>query len=1351
MSMKKVEDFYPLSPMQQGMLFHSLYAPESGVYVEQMSCTLRGDLDTAAFERAWQRVVDRHAILRTAFAGEGLKEPVQVVHRQVKLPVEQQDWQELSPAEQEARLETLLQEERRQGFKLSEPPLMRMLLTRIAEDTYNFAWTHHHILLDGWSIPPLLQEVFAFYDAFRQGQDLHLELPPPYRDYIVWLKRQDLAKAEAFWRQTLQGFTAPTPLVMGRAWESAADEGERADQDGRYDEQEMWLSPDTTTALQSLARQYHLTLSTLVQGAWALLLSRYSGEDDVLFGATVSGRPADLRASELMIGLFINTLPVRVRVPPRALVADWLKDLQAQLVDMRQYEYSPLVEIQGWSDVPHGSALFESILVFENYPVDATSLQGQEGSLKIENLRSVEQTNYPLTVVAGAAEALMLKIVYDVRRFEADTIRRMLGHLATLLEGFAADPERPISTLPLLAEAERQQLLVEWNDNAADYPLGQCVHELFEDQVEQTPNAIAVTYEGEDLTYGELNLRANHLAHRLQELGVGPEGLVGICAERSMEMIIAILGILKAGGAFLPLDPAYPQERLAFMLEDAQVSVLLTQEQLLKRLPAHDAEVIGLDADWKEIPEESADNPVSGVTPDNLAYVIYTSGSTGRPKGTLLQHRGLCNLAHLLIPIFCIEADSRVLQFASFSFDASVAEVFPVLVTGATLCMARQDTLASGPDLIQLLRDRAITIATLPPSMLAILPAVDVPALATIVSAGERCSGDIVARWAPSRRFINGYGPTETTVAASYWTVDDPPEEVANVPIGRPIPNTQIYLLDDHLRPVPVGVPGELHVGGVSLARGYLNRAEKTAERFIPDPFSDEPGARLYKTGDLACHLPDGNAGFLGRIDHQVKIRGFRIELGEVETLLSQHPAVQQAIALAREDIPGDKRLVAYIVPGQERAPTASELHDLLKENVPEYMIPSAFVTLDALPLTPNGKVDRKALPVPERTRPEMEREFIAPRDALELRLVQIWEDVLNVQPIGVKDNFFELGGHSLLAVRLIAQIEKQLDAKVSMVDLFRDPTVAQLASILRRQEGAAPTPTLVPIQPKGSKRPLFFVHPSGGSVHWYADLARCLGVDQPFYGIQAQGGNGDDELHTRIEDMAAHYVKAVRDFQPEGPYLLGSWSMGVAVAFEMAQQFYTQEQEVALLALLDQGPILPAEEPEDDAAYLMDVFGKRLPLSLEHLRDLAPDEQVAYVWKEARRAEWIYPEVTLPQFRHFVRMLRTHTEAWRRYEPQVYPGQVTVFRTSEQSGDGALEPDLGWGELAAGGVEIHEVPGDHLSMIHEPHVQALTECLRACLDAVQAANSGGEQNRNFTRNHSRALVGTAAREPVRR
>jgi amino acid adenylation domain-containing protein len=1320
MSMKNVQDFYPLSPMQQGMLFHSLYAPESGVYVEQVSCRLRGELDVAAFKRAWQRVAERHAILRTAFVGKGLKEPVQVVHRRVELPWEEQDWRALSGAEREDKLEAYLWEERRKGFELSQPPLMRLALFRVDEDAHRFVWTYHHVLLDGWSLPVLLGEIFAFYEALRSGRDLHLEPPRPFRDYIAWLRRQDMAEAESFWRQTLEDFAAPTPLTVDRYAGPVGDSPE-------YDELEIRLPTQTVNQLRALAQQNQLTLNTLVQGAWALLLGRYSGEEEVVFGATVSGRPPELVGAESMVGLFINTLPVRARVPAGAALPDWLRALQTQQVALRQYEYCSLIQIQDWSQVPRGRTLFESILVFENYPVSA-SLQGGAGSLAVEDVRSAEQTNYPLTVVAGVDEELLLKIVYDCHRFDGDTVARMLGHLGVLLEGMAAHPHARLVDLPLLTDAERQQVLVEWNQTQADYGYETCVHELFEAVVARTPESVAVVFEDESLTYAELNRRANRLAHYLQRRGVGPETLVGICVRRSIEMIVGVLGVLKAGGAYVPLDPAYPAERLAFMLEDADAAMLLTQAHLKEQIGkwangqiTHHAPrtTVCLDTDWDLIAEELDTNPVSGVTPENLAYVIYTSGSTGRPKGTLLHHRGFCNFIQAQNQFLDVGSESCVLQFASFGFDASTSEIFTALLAGATLCLAKRETLLSETDLTQLVAAKEVTVAILPPVMLRTLDPRKMPTLRTVMSVGEACSAEIVERWAPERRFFNGYGPTETSVGATGCRLQKASGNEANIPIGHPFANTRVYVLDSNLRPVPVGVSGELHIGGVGVGRGYLNRPELTAKRFIPDPFSHDPGARLYRSGDLARYRADGEIEFLGRIDHQVKVRGFRIELGEIEVVLRQVGSVRDVVVLAREEVPGDKRLVAYLVLDDDRAEVVDELRAHVRQKLPQYMLPSAFVALEQMPLTPNGKVDRRALPAPDGTRAGGERTLVPPRDALELQLTLIWEEVLGVQPVGVTDNFFELGGHSLLAVRLVAQIEEKFGEKLSLVSLFQEPTVQHLAMVLRGQMEPDARSVLVPLQPEGSEPPLFFVHPSGGSVHWYVDLARHMDSARPFYGLQARGLNGDQALHTRIEDMAAHYVGAVRSVQPEGPYFLGSWSMGVIVAFEMARQLEAQGQRVALLAVLDQGPYAPGEEPEDQAAYLVDVFGRHLSLSVDHLRQMDPDQQVAHVFEEAKRVEWILPDVTLPQFHHFVRILKTHTDAWRRYVPQTYPGQVTLFRASEESHEGSQEPGMGWSAWAMGGVEIHEVPGDHLSMMHEPHVQVLAQRLHACLDLV--------------------------------
>jgi amino acid adenylation domain-containing protein len=1110
MHVTNIEDIYPLSPMQQGMLFHSLYAPETGVYFEQSSWTLRGDLDVPAFGRAWQWILDRHSALRTSFLWEDLDEPLQVVHRQVELPFEWRDWLSLPEHEQESRLEVFLQTDRERGFELSKAPLMRLALMQTAEDTFQFVWSHHHLLLDGWSLPIIFGEVFALYEAFQRGEAPALQPTQPYRAYIAWLQSQDMAEAEVFWRSALAGFTVPTPLAVDSV---SPGLGLKEDEED-YALYRIGLSAETTEALRALARQYQLTLNTIVQGAWALLLSRYSGEGDVVFGATVSGRPPELPGADSMVGLFINTLPARARIRPSVPVLTWLKELQDQHAKMRQYEYTPLVEIQGWSDVPREVPLFESLLVFENYPViDAVRERGAD--VAIEAKHSFTRTNYPLTVAVSPGRELTIVIAYDHRRFNDRTVTRMGGHLSTLLEGIAADPEQDVATLSLLTGGERREILVEWNATQADFPHDQCVHELFESQVGRTPELTALVFQETALTYRKLNRRANQLAHYLRKLGVGPETPVGIYVGRSPEMVVGMLGILKAGGAYVPLDPKNPRDRLAFMLEDTGVSVLLTQANLADRFDlTTNLRCVCLDTDWETVSQESAENPMSDVTPENLAYVIYTSGSTGRPKGVLLEHRGLCNQVVGWARHFELGPQDRQLQFLSLGFDGSIVEFFPALVTGATLHLIPEALILSMQELHHLLQEREITALTMTPSTLTTLPSENLHSLRTVMSGGELCSREVALRWAEGRRFANVYGPTEATVTAAWHDVRELRDEDASIPIGRPFPNVRLYVLDTELSPVPIGVPGELYIGGVGVARGYLNRPGLTSERFIPDPFSDDSQGRLYRTGDLVRQMPGGDLEFLGRVDRQVKVRGFRIELGEIEAMLNQHPALEAAAVLVQESGPGDKRLVAYFVPGggrgragaeesppvahsgRQAASVASELRSFLQERLPDYMVPSAYVAIETLPLTPSGKVDRRALPAPGAGQLALAA-YVAPRTPVEEELADIWSQVLKIDRVGVHDDFFELGGHSLLATQLISRAREVFEVDLSLPELFETPTVAGLAQHVESELRAAAGLEMSPIEPasREGNLPLSFAQ----QRLWFLDQ---LAPDNLFYNI---------------------------------------------------------------------------------------------------------------------------------------------------------------------------------------------------------------------------------------------------------
>ncbi|MEH2067466.1 MAG: amino acid adenylation domain-containing protein [Nostoc sp.] len=1058
MKLENLEDIYELSPMQQGMLFHSLSAPESGEYIELLSCVFKGNLDISAFKLAWQQVVERHPVWRTCFHWENLAKPIQVVKRQVNLPWEQHDWRELSTSQQQEQLEALLEAEQKRGFVLSQAPLMRLYLIELEKESYQFIWTHHHLLVDGWSVSLVFKEVFAFYQAFSRNQDLHLELSRPYRDYIAWLQEQDLASAETFWRQTLKDFTAPTPLGVDTVVPS------RFNQTKTYEHQQLQLSTAMTAALSTLARQHQLTLNTIIQGAWALLLWRYSAQTDVVFGATVSGRPSTLLGVESMVGLFINTLPVRVQVSPETELISWLKQLQAQQVELRQYEYSPLVQVQGWSEVPRGLPLFESIIVFENYPVDA-SLEQHSSDIDIIDIRGIELTNYPLTLVVGPSRELFFRFSYD-SRFEATTITRMLGHFQTMLEGMTM-PQQRLMDLPLLTAAERQQLLVEWNNQKA-YPDEKCIHQLFEAQVELTPNAVAVVCEDQMLTYSELNSRANCLAHCLRSLGVKQETLVGICTTRSLSMIVGILGILKAGGAYVPLDPAYPKDRLAWILEDSQISVLLTQQQQIAELPPHQAQVVCLDTDAL-VNFQNVTNPSVPITANNLAYAIYTSGSTGKPKGIAIAHYSAVTFLNWAIQLLPHKEFAGVLASTSICFDISIFELFAPLSCGGKVILV--DNILHLPAIAA--SQQVTLINTVPAAMTELLQVNDVPtSVSTVCLGGEPVSNQLVQQLYQKnniQQVFNLYGPTEDTVYSTFALVEK--GATSSPAIGRPIANTQIYILDRYFQPVPVGVVGELYISGAGLARGYLRQPELTAQKFIPNPFlrGREQGAggrgeedqfsdfeRLYKTGDLARYLHDGNIQFLGRSDRQIKIRGFRIELGEIEAVLGQHPAVRQTIVTDWQESgdrltnsPNNPRIVAYVVFNQEEIST-HELRGFLQEKLPNYMIPSHFVVLKTLPLTPNGKVNRRALPAPE-IRPDLEIAYVMPQTKLEQTIATVWQKALNLEKVGIHDNFFELGGHSLLIIQIHSQLREVLQTDFPMLELLRYPTISSLVDYFSR------------------------------------------------------------------------------------------------------------------------------------------------------------------------------------------------------------------------------------------------------------------------------------------------------------
>jgi len=1042
-----IEDIYPLSSMQEGMLFHSLESPESGLYFEQVACTLVGELDVPAFVNAWQRVVDRHPILRTAFVWEKRDEPFQVVFRQVELPWDHHDWRGLSPDEEERRFAALIIADRARGFALAKPPLLRHALVRTAADRHRLLWSCHHLLLDGWSQTLVIEEVMALYRAACAGGEAHVEPSRPYGEYIAWLRRQSMAEAESFWRRHLDGFTAPTPLAGGLPVHAVARPGRRAG------EREHALPAALTAEIQAFAQTHRLTVNTLVQGAWALLLHRYSGRDEVVFGVTVSGRPAELPGVEAMKGLFVNTLPLRSALPdaPEDIrTLPWLADLRRQQVEISRFEHTPLPVVQRWSEVPAGQPLFESILAFESYPMDEALLDWRP-HLSIRDIRALGRTNYPLTVIALPGPRLTLRIAYDEGRFTGVAVERMLGHLESALLGLAANPQGLLSAVQLLTDAERHQLVVEWRDTETAYPRERCLHQLVAEQMAGAPDAVAVVHEETRLTYGELARRADRLARRLRSQGVGPEVVVGLFLDRSPEMVVALLAILKAGGAYLPLDPGYPEARLALMLEDSGAAVLLTTGGKLPRLPARRPPTLCLDAlaGGEPVPDDGPQAVAAGS--ENLAYVMYTSGSTGRPKGVAVSHRAVVRLVRGNT-FARLTAEEVFLQLAPISFDASTLEIWGSLANGGQLVLMPGERPAL-EEIGAALARHGITSLWLTAGLFHLMVderLADLAPLRQLLAGGDALSParvDRLRRELPGCLLINGYGPTEGTTFTCCSPLSRLPAEVqGSAPLGPPIRNTWVTVFDRSLSsPMPLGLPGELAIGGDGLARGYLARPDLTAGRFVPDPNATRPGERLYKTGDLVRHGDDGSLEFLGRIDQQVKIRGFRVEPGEVEAALSAHPAIRAAVVTVRGEGAGDKRLVAYVVVHGDRPPTPSELRDALRRQLPESMLPAAIVLLDALPLTANGKVDRAALPAPFDPRPETQGEPIAPRTPTEARLAEIWCQVLGLPQVSIEDDFFALGGDSILSIRLVARA-RQAGLELTPGQVFEHPTIAALA-----------------------------------------------------------------------------------------------------------------------------------------------------------------------------------------------------------------------------------------------------------------------------------------------------------------
>jgi amino acid adenylation domain-containing protein len=1334
-------DSAPLSYNQQGLWVLNQLMPGTSLYHTPTAARLNGKLHVAGLRRALNAIVARHDVLRTRFATiEGA--PTQVIAPNMSLEVPLMDLSHLPAAEREEEALRILRLETQRSFDLSAGPLIRALLLRLQEQEHILLVTAHHIVTDGWSVGLFHQELSALYEAFSQGKSSPLaELPIQYSDFAHWQRQwlgSEMCESQlAYWKK--QFATLPPVLELPTDHQRPNVQAYRA---FRGSQHTIGLPPQLTRELKLFCQQNGVTLFMTLLTAYQILLHRYTGEEDIVVGSPIAGR--QMAETENLIGLFINTLAMRTNLsgnPSFLELLERVKETALGAYANQDLPFEQLVkELQPERTLAH-NPLFQVIFVLQSEEISALKLPGLTAThFRVGNIMA----DFDLILdVVERDEQLICLFESNADLFESETIERMMGHFQTMLEGIVRNPQQRVSELPLVTDGERRQLLVDWNQTGTDYPANKCVHELFEEQVARTPDAVAIVFEDQQLTYAEVNRQANQVANYLRTLGVGPETLVGVRMERSARLIVALLGIVKAGAAYLPLDLAYPKDRIAFMLSDAQAPVVLTEARLAKDLPESNARVVSLDANWNEIAKQSPENPAKRGTSDNLVYVIYTSGSTGVPKGVSVTHKAINRLVFNTNYVE-LSATDRVAQASNSSFDAATFEIWGALLHGARLVGITKDVALSPKQFAAEIRAQKISVMFLTTALFNQI-ARDVPdafgSMRQLMFGGEAVDPHWVRevlKHGPPERLLHVYGPTECTTFASWFLIKSVPEGANTVPIGRPISNTETYIVDRYFNPTPVGVPGELYLGGDGLAREYLNRPELTSERFVANPFSEDKGARLYKTGDVVRYLPDGNIEFVGRVDHQVKVRGFRIELGEIETALLEHPAISEAV-VSVSDERGDKRLVAYFVPAKDTVVTPEELREFLKRKLADYMLPSVYVALSALPLSPNGKIDRRALAGTTGVKLEFKANFVAPNDEFELKLAKIWEKVLGVRQVGCDDNFFELGGHSLLAVRLFAQIESAFGRNLPLATLFQAPTVRQLARVLR-EEGWPGWSSLVSIQKGGNRAPFFCVHAAGGNVLEYNDLARLLGPEQPFYGLQAKGLDGKEEPLTTIKEMAAHYLKEMREVQPEGPYLIGGRSSGGTVAFEMACQLADVGQEVALLALLDTYPagyfkLLPGASSRRERTWRR---LKKWGSHVDNLRKLNAAESVAYIFRKLRfapakikhkiyrRAYKFYKRYgrAIPQLLKNIEEI--NFAAVKEYVPRTYAGDLTLFLAKDMTADYDLHE--GWRNLVHGEIETYEISGNHLDMIKQPHVNELAERLSACLRRAQEDSLATEE-----------------------
>ncbi len=1299
----------PLTRGQAALWFQQQLAADSSAYNLTMTLQVHGVVVGEALQRALDALGARHPLLAARLTLRH-GEPRLVLNGKTVIPLEHVDLGGRS----DTQVVEALYEAARRPFRLLDDPLTRCVLFRLSEDRHVLMLCSHHMICDGWSVNVVLEDLFALYANETDHEGLPPPLSAPYADL---LRRQEgeLASADGtadleYWRRRLADSPPETDLPMAKPRPPV--------QTFSGGTVPITLSPADTTGLRRLAAETGATAFIVLQAVFLVLLSRYLGRTDIPVGTIMAGRWD--RGFDRTVGYFVNPVVLRTDFDDTVSFRDLTERVRhtvREAIDHQELPFSVLVEQLNPRRDPSRPPLFQIAfgLTRLNFEADA-GFRAEGGPGQGIASDGVAFVPFVLPQLEGQFDLnleffetpsrLFAYLSYASDLFDRDTIERLARHYQVLLAAAIADPDAAVAGLPMLTPAESDRIAA-WNARSADVPrpetfAGACLHRLIEDQAARTPEAVAVTFMDQELTYRDLDARANQLAHHLVDLGVGADGLVAVIMERSLEMVIALLGVLKAGGAFVTIDPANPPDRVRFMIDDCAAPVLLTLDRLRDGLSTN-AVTLCLDSDWPQVAGRPSDSPAVTVSSENLAYVLYTSGSTGVPKGVMTPHEAACNRLRWKQKVLGITAADRILQTIPLSFDPAVWEIFTPLLAGARLVVAPPGILRDPAALVGEMADREITAMSCVPSLLQHM--VEVPDLARcgalrhVVCGGEAVSGDLQKRFFAvcGAELQHFYGPTEATIFATHWRCIRGSTETV-VPIGRPVSHATVQLLDANMQPVPVGVPGELHIGGEGLARGYLNRPELTAERFVTDPSDPAGGGRLYKTGDLARYRPDGVIEFLGRLDAQVKVRGYRVELGEIEARLMEAPGVRDAAVAARRDGATEPRLIGYVVPRTGAAPDAAELRAFLDRVLPEYMIPAAFMVVDALPQTPSGKVDRNALPAPDEAAAATGRQFTAPRDDLETALSRIWESVLDIKPIGIRDNFFDLGGHSLLALRILGQLEKQLGYKVPPTAIFESPTIEALAQDLRSASASAREGLLVSIQQGQGRTPFFCVAAGHGDVMRFAALAPRMGVDRPFYGLVPPRANGEGRLKLEIADVAQRYVDEIVAVQPQGPYLIAGFSLGGVVAVDVARRLREQGREVASLILLD-------------TIYPTWSIG-----SLILFRIIK-----ALVTRFGFGTSEVFSRWLRTVFND--QGLEAQLRAMRRHRVRDYPGRITLLMT-QGNAPFRFQFFFRWRFRAKGGMETLRVPGWHGRMFRDPYVNDLAAVINDCITGADGAKA---------------------------